>query len=63
MAKSRKLFGKQYSERLVSVLQEVLRTEARNEIRDLYLATYDKLAEREENEAGAAIKGLDPFKS
>ena len=57
-----KLFGKQYSDRLLPHVQEVLRgTQARDEIRDLYLATYDKLASREENEAGSAIKGVDPL--
>lgn len=61
MAKTRKLFGKEYSDRLVTVLQEVLRTQARDEIRDVYLSTYDKLAAQEENEAGSAIKGLDPL--
>lgn len=61
MPKSPKLFGKQYSDRLVTVLQDVLRTVGRGEIKDLYLATYDKLASREENEAGSAIKGRDPL--
>ena len=56
-----KLLGKQYSDRLLPFLEEVLRTDARDEIRDLYLATYDKLADREENEAGSAIQGKDPL--
>lgn len=61
MAKSAKLFGKQYSEALLPALENILRTEARKEILDIYLATYDKLAAMEEAEAGGAIKGKDPL--
>ena len=57
-----KLFGRQYNERLLPFLQDVLRgDEAKKEVRELCLATYDKLATREENEAGSAIKGKDPL--
>jgi hypothetical protein len=61
VADGKRLYGRLYSEALVVALQRVLRNEAREEIKNLYLATYDKLAEMEESEAGSAIKGKDPL--
>lgn len=52
--------GKELVAEFKKNLEEVFRTVAAAEIKDLFLEVYDELAARESSEFGAAVQGKDP---